>query len=467
MTIPMTIDGRPVVTRKTLSVVDPATGKVAAEAPACAPEELGAAVEAAARAFAPWAARSLEERAAFVGRCGDVLAEHAEEIAALLTMEQGKPLAQARAEAELSASWFGDTAALRLGVEPLVDDGTASVTMRRVPRGVVAAIAPFNFPLILSVCKIAPALLAGNTVVVKPSPLTPLATLRMVEVLAKALPAGVLNALSGSAELGPALTRHPKVDLISFTGSVAVGRAIAATAGLRRVVLELGGNDPAIVLPGADLEAVAPELFARSLVNSGQFCAAIKRVYVPRRNHAELVEQLGEFARRARLGDGLDPSTEYGPLTAGEHVPRVAAMVEEAVRDGARVVAQSEVPVGGGHFHPVTVVSDLPPASRLEREEQFAPVIPVLAYDDTASAIRAANVTEYGLGASLWGDPDLAEGLAAQVDAGTVWINTHGDLRHDVPFGGSRDSGLGVEYGYWGLLEYTRIAVTHRAGPGR
>ncbi|MEU1630939.1 aldehyde dehydrogenase family protein [Streptomyces sp. NPDC020096] len=463
----MTAGGRPLTIGQTIPVVDPATGKVAAQAPACSAEQLASTVRAAVSAFAPWSALPLEERAEYLRRCGELLGEHADEIAELLTTEQGKPLAQARSEVNLSASWFADTAALSLRMEALVDDEATSVTMRRVPLGVIAAIAPFNFPLILSVCKIAPALLAGNTVVVKPSPLTPLATLRMVQVLADVLPAGVLNAVSGGPELGPALTRHPEIALISFTGSIPVGRAIAASAGLRRVILELGGNDPAIVLPGADPEIVAPELFARSMVNSGQFCAAIKRVYVPRRQHGELVERLGELALRARMGDGRDPLTEYGPLTSEAQVSRVAAMVEEAVSGGARVVAQCGAPLDAGFFFPATVVSDLPPATRLEREEQFAPVIPVLAYDDPAEAVHSANATEYGLGASLWGDPELAEDLASGVDAGTVWINTHGDLRHDVPFGGSRNSGLGVEYGYWGLLEYTRIAVTHRARTAR
>ncbi|MDF3292662.1 aldehyde dehydrogenase family protein [Streptomyces silvisoli] len=467
MTIPMTAGGRPLTIGQTIPVVDPATGKVAAQAPACSAEQLASTVRAAVSAFAPWAARPLEERAEYLRRCSELLGEHTDEIAELLTTEQGKPLAQARAEANLSASWFADTAALRLSAESLVDEDATSVMMRRTPLGVVAAIAPFNFPLILSACKIAPALLAGNTVVVKPSPLTPLATLRMVQVLAEVLPGGVLNAVSGRPELGPALTGHPEIALISFTGSIPVGRAIAASAGLRRVVLELGGNDPAIVLPGADPEIVAPELFARSMVNSGQFCAAIKRVYVPRRQHDELAERLGELARRARMGDGHDPLTEYGPLTSEAQVSRVAAMVEEAVSGGARVVAQSGAPLDTGFFFPATVVSDLPPATRLEREEQFAPVIPVLAYDDPAEAVHSANATEYGLGASLWGDPELAEDLASGIDAGTVWINTHGDLRHDVPFGGSRNSGLGVEYGYWGLLEYTRIAVTHRARTAR
>jgi acyl-CoA reductase-like NAD-dependent aldehyde dehydrogenase len=464
----LTIEGRPVTTRQTLPVVNPATGEVFAQAPACSADQLADAVRTAAAAHVPWAQRSMDERRSYLRACGETVAAHAAEIADVLTTEQGKPLAQARSEVDLAASWFARTAALDLGSAPLVDEPDRLATMRRVPLGVVAAVAPFNFPIILSVCKIAPALLAGNSVVVKPAPVTPLSTLLVTRLLADVLPPGVLSAVSGGPELGAALTASPEVAMISFTGSIGVGRAIAesAAAGFKRVLLELGGNDPAIVLPGTAPEAVADELFARSMVNSGQFCAAVKRVYVPRDRQSELVELLGELARTAAVGDGRDPRSAFGPLTTRAQTVRAAALVDEAVAAGGRIAARSEVPGDGrGFFHPVTVITGLPAGTRLERDEQFAPVIPVIGYDDPADAVRAANATEFGLGASLWGDPGLADELAPRIDAGTVWINTHGDLRHDVPFGGARHSGMGVEYGYWGLLEYTRIAVTHRFRP--
>ncbi|WP_328603299.1 aldehyde dehydrogenase family protein [Amycolatopsis sp. NBC_00345] len=461
----MTIDGSAVESDQKLAVTNPADGQEFAWAPRCSAATLAAAVEAARRSFPLWSALSLDERAELLHACGRAVSAHQEQLAELLTLEQGKPLADARAEVALAAEWFADTAALSLPGEVLIDDDTSAASMRRVPIGVVAAIAPFNFPIILSVCKIAPALLAGNTVVVKPAPATPLSTLRMVQLLAEILPAGVLNAISGDGALGAALVESPGVDLISFTGSIPVGLRIARSAGsrLRRVVLELGGNDPAIVLPDTDISRVAPELFARSLINSGQFCAAVKRIYVSRPQEEELVDALAELAVRARVGDGRDPVTQYGPLIDTAQAHRVAGLVHTASAAGARVVSRSACPEGPGAYHAVTVVSDLPQGTELELTEQFGPVIPVLAYDDLAGAVSAANGTEFGLGASVWGDQSLASETAGRISAGTVWLNTHGELRHAVPFGGVRHSGIGVEYGYHGLVEYTRIAVRHEA----
>lgn len=462
-TAAMTIGGRAAGTEGSIPVEDPATAEVFATAPRCTVAQLGEAVAAARAAFGPWSATPVDTRRDYLRACGETLAAHRAELAELLTREQGKPLAQSRAEVELSARWFGLTAELPLTTERLVDDATARIDLTRVPHGVVAAITPFNYPIILAVCKLAPALLAGNTVVLKPSPATPLSSLLMGELLRRVLPPGALNVVSGDADLGRTLVGHPDVAVVSFTGSVPVGRAIAAAAGMRHVILELGGNDPAIVLPGADVGALAPRLFTLAMLNSGQFCAAIKRVYVHRGQRDELVDALASLAVEARFGNGLDPETQYGPLTTRAQLNRVAALVDSAVGAGARVAAGG-APLGGpGHFYPATVVTELPAGSQLEQVEQFGPVIPVLAYDDPAEAVAAANATEYGLGASVWGDPDAARALATGIDAGTVWLNTHGDLRHDVPFGGVRSSGRGVEYGHLGLLEYTRVKVVNAA----
>ncbi|MFG1801848.1 aldehyde dehydrogenase family protein [Micromonospora carbonacea] len=451
-----------------LAVVDPATGAVFASAPACTTAELDAAVAAAAAAAPGWAALPLDERRARLRACGAALADAAEEVAALLSREQGKPLAAARAEVDLSAGWFGHTADLP-GTDEVVAAGpAASIMIGRVPHGVVAAIAPSNFPIILAVCKVAPALLAGNAVVLKPSPETPLATLRTGELLASHLPPGVLSVLSGDHALGKALTTHPGIDMVSFTGSVGTGQAIAEQAAGRflPVVLELGGNDAAVVLPDADVTALAPALFAGAMVNSGQFCAAVKRIYVSGAQAGELVTALAKLAAAAVVGDGGDPATEYGPLVSRAQLDRVSALVDEAAAAGARVVTGGARLPRPGWFYPPTIVTDLPPGTDLELEEQFGPVIPVIAYDDLDEAIARANGTRYGLGASLWGDAGRARALAGRLTCGTVWINTHGALRHDTPFGGVRSSGAGVEYGWWGLLEYTRIKVVHELHPG-
>lgn len=462
----MTIGGAREETTGGLPVENPATGTVYAEAPDCAASQLDAAVMAARGAQPRWAALTEDERRSRLLECGTLLGAAAEEIARLLSAEQGKPVRAARAEVDLSAGWFGHTAELSLPVEVLVRDAAADITMSREPYGVVAAVAPSNFPVILSLCKVAPALLAGNTVVLKPSPQTPLATLRIGEILQDCLPPGVLNVVSGADALGPALTAHPGIDLISFTGSVGTGRAIARQAAGRfvPVILELGGNDPAIVLPDTDVDAVARALFDASLANSGQFCAAVKRIYVLEAARERLADRLAEFARRAVVGDGSDPATEFGPLISRAQRDRVAALVNAARTAGATVVTGGVVPEGPGHFYPPTVVTDLPPGTELECEEQFGPVIPVLGYASIDEAVERANATEFGLGASLWGDEHRARQLAGRLDCGTVWINTHGDLRHNVPFGGVKSSGVGVEYGYLGLVAYTRPKVLNVSG---
>ncbi|WP_329562726.1 aldehyde dehydrogenase family protein [Streptomyces uncialis] len=449
----------------TAPVENPALGEVFAHAPVCTAGELDIVLADADRAFPGWAAAPAELRKERLLACHRALRAAVEPVADLLTREQGKPLRHARAEVELAADWFAQTARLELTPRNLVDDRAARVTLERVPHGVVAAIAPSNFPILLAVCKIAPALLAGNTVVLKPSPVTPLSSLRMGEVLAGVLPPGVLQVVNGAAELGARLTVHDTVRLVSFTGSVGTGRAIArqAATDLKRIVLELGGNDPAVVLPGADPVATARELFQRSMANTGQYCAAVKRVYAPRDTHLALAEAMAGLARSAVLGDGLDPATEYGPLVSRDERDRVAALVDDAVRSGGRVLAGGRVPDRPGWFYPPTVVTGLPPGTRLEEEEQFGPVVPVLPYDDLDEALHRANASPYGLGFSLWGDETEAKALASRAHSGTVWVNTHGALRHDVPFGGHRHSGIGVEYGRWGLNEYTQLKVHHFA----
>ncbi|MCY0950416.1 aldehyde dehydrogenase family protein [Streptomyces sp. H27-S2] len=467
MTIRMTVAGARVDTAGRLPVENPATGAVIAEAPDCTLAQLDEAVAAAAAAQPRWTALTEDERRAHLVECGKRLGAAGDEVARLLSAEQGKPVRDALGEVGLSAAWFGHTAELSLSAEQLVRDSSADITLTREPYGVVAAIAPSNFPIILAMCKVAPALLAGNTVVLKPSPQTPLSTLRVGEVLQECLPPGVLNVVSGADALGEALTTHPGIRLISFTGSVGTGRGIARHAAGRftPVVLELGGNDPAIVLPDADVDALAPALFGAALANSGQFCAAVKRVYVPEEKRERLAGLLADLARRAVVGDGADPATEYGPLISRAQRDRVASLVDAAVKAGARVVTGGVVPEGPGHFYPPTVVTDLPAGTALEVEEQFGPVIPVLGYADVDEAVARANATEFGLGASLWGDERQARALAGRLDCGTVWINTHGDLRHNVPFGGTKSSGVGVEYGHLGLLAYTRPKVLNVADP--
>jgi acyl-CoA reductase-like NAD-dependent aldehyde dehydrogenase len=465
MTHPMTIAGRPVVGSDRLVVEDPALGTPFAEVPDCSPETLDAAVSAAARTTARWAGTPWEDRREVLQRCGESLSYESEEVARLLTREQGKPLERARAEVKLAVEWFDMTAQLCVKPETVADDQDSYVRVDRVPHGVVAAIAPSNYPIILSVAKLAPALLAGNPVVLKPSPLTPLSTLLMGRAVCDALPPGVLNVISGNAGLGERLARHPGISLVSFTGSVNVGRRVAAAAAgdVKATVLELGGNDACILLPGVDIQAVAQQVFDRAMDNSGQYCAAIKRVYVAREQQQELVSALATIAGKTTVGPGLDPATDLGPLVDARQVARVDEMVRSAVDAGARVVTGGSPLDRPGHFYPPTIVTDLPTGIALEVDEQFGPVLPVIAYDSVDEAVDRANATEFGLGGSVWGEEDAACEVAQLLDAGTVWVNSHGVLRGDAPFGGFRSSGRGVEYGFWGMLEYTRPKVLNVA----
>ena len=325
-----------------IPVENPATGAVFAHVPACSLPELDAAVGAAAAAYPGWSRRPEGDRRAALLACGAAMAAHADDIAELLTREQGKPLRSARAEVQLAVDWFAHTAALTVRPERLVDGEGAEVTLERVPHGVVAAIAPSNYPIILAVTKIAPALLAGNTVVLKPSPTTPLSTLRMGEALRDTLPPGVLAVAVGGVEVGRALAGHPDVRLVSFTGSVAAGQAIGgnAVAHAKRVILELGGNDPCIVLPDADIAAVAPQIYRRSMENGGQFCAAVKRVYVPRAHQAGLVQG----PREVEFDAIASAEQQYlGATAASQHAIGLGMAGEIFARFHVRIVmAQSD-----------------------------------------------------------------------------------------------------------------------------
>jgi acyl-CoA reductase-like NAD-dependent aldehyde dehydrogenase len=362
--------------------------------------------------------------------------------------------------------WFKYYAGLELEPEVIQDDDKAYAEVVRRPMGVVAGITPWNFPVILASWKIAPALRAGNTIVVKPSPFTPLTTLRVGELLAEVLPPGVLNVVSGGDELGAWMTEHPTPRKISFTGSVATGKRVAAAAApdLKRVTLELGGNDPAIVLPDADVEEVAAKLFWGAFANSGQVCSAIKRVYAPREVHDDLAEALAEQARTVRVGDGMDPETQLGPVNNRPQLERVRELVEDAVAGGARVVAGGEQPGDGGYFFSPTILAGLSDGARLVDEEQFGPALPVIGYDDIEDAVARANGTHFGLSGSVWSsDAERARAVADRLECGTVWINSHLALAPHQPFGGFKWSGIGVENGPWGLAGFTETQVQYQA----
>ena len=396
----------------------------------------------------------------------DAVDAAAKELGPLLTAEQGKPVAQAIGEAKGVALWLRHFAKLDLPREVIQDDERVFAEVVRRPVGVVAAITPWNFPLSMAAWKFAPALRAGNTVVVKPSPYTPLATLRLGEVLRDALPPGVLNIVSGSDELGGWMTAHPLVRKISFTGSVATGKKVAAAAApdLKRVTLELGGNDPAIVLDDVDTEKVAEKLFWSAFRNSGQVCIAVKRVYVPERLHDDLVDALAAKARAAKVDDGMAEGTDLGPINNKPQFERVSELVSDALSNGATAVAGGGPTERPGHFFAPTVLHGVSDGPRTVGEGKFGPALPVIPYRDVDDALARANATTFGLGGSVWSaDPDRAADVAERLETGTAWVNTHAALAPHQPFGGAKWSGIGVENGSWGLLGYTEIQVVHRS----
>lgn len=461
----MTVGGAAAATGSTFDVVNPATGDPFAEAPECSRGQLDEAMAAATDAFSHWR-RDEGTRRQLLGTCAEALTRHADELAELLTTEQGKPLAKAAGEIAGAAKWFNYTTRLEIPVEVALDNDRVRVEVRRRPHGVVAAITPWNYPVSLAVWKVAPALLAGNTVVLKPSPYTPLTTLRVGEILRDVLPSGVLNVVSGGDELGAWMTAHPAVRKISFTGSVATGKLVAAAAApdLKRVTLELGGNDPAILLPDADVGKVAKRLFWGAFENCGQVCSAIKRVYVPEPLYGPLLTELGELARAVRVGDGLDPESQLGPVNNRPQFDRVQELVEDARRAGAKVVAGGQRLGNGGYFYAPTIVGEVHDGVRLVDEEQFGPVLPVVSYRDLDEAIERANATHFGLSGSVWSaDAGRAEEVASRLECGTAWVNQHLNVLPHAPFGGAKWSGIGVENGPWGLLGFTEIQTINVA----
>jgi acyl-CoA reductase-like NAD-dependent aldehyde dehydrogenase len=459
----LTIDGQGVPGEGTFGVVNPATGEVFERAPECSRAQLDAAMAAARRAFRTWSRDEASRRQALVA-CAAAVKARVGELAPILTREQGKPLARAAEELLGAAVWFQHTASLAIPVEVVQDDENVRIEVRRRPHGVVGAITPWNFPVLLAVWKIAPALLAGNTVVLKPSPFTPLSTLALGEVLRDALPPGVLNVVSGGDALGSWITAHPAVRKISFTGSVATGKKVAAAAApdLKRLTLELGGNDAAIVLDDADPNRVAEKLFWGAFANSGQVCSAIKRLYVPERLERPLAEALARVARGVKVGDGLQPDTQLGPLNNRMQFERVCELVDDAVKQGAVVVTGGAPLGGGGYFYAPTLVTGVAEGVRLVDEEQFGPALPILTYRDVDEAVERANATMYGLSGSVWSaDPARAAEVAGRLDCGTAWVNQHLAIVPHAPFGGAKWSGIGVENGLWGLLGFTELQTVH------
>ena len=459
------INGALVDGASTMQVLNPATEEVLADCPTASEAQLNEAVEAAQAGFQTWKNTPIEERRAKLGEIADIIEANSEDLARILTQEQGKPLEDAMGEIMGASMFFRYFQTLDLPVEVLEDSDTQRVEIHRNPLGVVGAIIPWNFPVILLAFKLPAALLGGNSIIIKPAPTTPLSALHLGRLIADVLPAGVVNVIADNNDLGDKITTHKGISKISFTGSTATGARVMASAAstLKRITLELGGNDAGIIMDDVDVEKVAPQIFQGAFGNNGQICIAMKRVYAHASIYDKLVEQLAKLADEAIVGNGLEQGTQLGPLQNKMQFDKVKDYIEDGRANGT-IVAGGDVPEGKGYFIPPTIVRDIDDDSRLVREEQFGPVLPIIKYDDVNDVIERANDTEYGLGGSVWAsDVERAYEVAKKVDSGTIWVNKHADLQPHVPFGGIKTSGIGTELGAEGLNEFTQRKVINIA----
>jgi acyl-CoA reductase-like NAD-dependent aldehyde dehydrogenase len=458
---PIVVGGKSIHTSDHFEVRNPATGEGVGLAPKASRAQLDDAIAAANAAFPSWSKLPDAERKNVCRAVTKKIGEHAEELARLLTMEQGKPLNGLGSRFELGGTqaWAGYTAELDIPVKVLQDNNEGRVELHRKPVGVVGSLTPWNFPLMIAIWHIIPAIRTGNTVVNKPSPYTPLSTLRMIELMQQVLPPGVVSCVAGDDSLGAAMSEHEHVQKIAFTGSGATGRKVmsAAATTLKRLTLELGGNDAGIVLPDVDPRQIAEGLFWGAFINNGQTCAALKRLYVHEDVYDEVCDSLTGFARKVPVGDGLDEKNVLGPVQNSMQHGKVSRLVRAAKDAGGRVLLGGEEP-DDGLFFPLTLIADLDNGNPLVDEEQFGPALPIIRYSNLDDAIAKANDNPNGLGGSIWSkDVRKARDLALQLECGTAWVNKHGAVQPNAPFGGVKASGFGVEFGEEGLLENTNV----------
>jgi aldehyde dehydrogenase (NAD+) len=460
----LVIDGRLVAGDHALDVIDPATGKVFATVARASRQQAEAAIQAAKRAQPAWDAIGWDARSELLKALADAAEKRRHDFIDTMVAEQGKPRLEAAQEVDYAISFIRHFAGLRLPDKTLQMRG-GRVELRHRPLGVVAGISPWNFPLLIPAAKVAPALVTGNTMVMKPAPTTPILTLMLGEIAAGILPPGVLNVITDQNDLGDLLTSHPDIAKVTFTGSTATGRRIMASAAptLKRLTLELGGNDAAIVLEDVNVEETADLIFNAAFFNTGQACLAIKRVYVVDAIYDEFSEAIARRAREAVVGPGNDPSSRFGPLQNRQQFEKAKHFLEVAHRDG-RVIAGGTAMQGPGYFVRPTVVRDIDNSSELVEQEQFCPILPIVRVSDGEDALAWANRSQFGLGGSVWsGDAARAKGLAERMQTGTVWVNQHLNFGPEVPLAGAKQSGIGVEWTELGLAEFCQVNVINQA----
>ncbi|NMN04877.1 MULTISPECIES: aldehyde dehydrogenase family protein [unclassified Novosphingobium] len=459
----MLIGGALVAGDMTMDVINPATGEAFLTVPRASVAQADAAIAAAKAAQPAWGATPLATRQQVLLDLADAIGARADEFARLLTQEQGKPLPEAQGEVAWTQGFLRHYATLGLEDRVIQDDAAGHIVVKHRPLGVVVGIIAWNFPLLVALWKIGPATLAGNAIVLKPAPTTPASALLLGEICAQVFPAGVVNVITDANDLGPHLTAHPDVAKIGFTGSTATGKRIAANGAdtLKRVTLELGGNDPAIVLDDVDVRETAKAIFANAFLNCGQVCLAIKRAYVHADIYDAMAAELARLAQEAVVGDGLEQGTQIGPIQNAMQFDKIKGFLDSARADGV-IIAGGAAMERAGYFIAPTIVRDVTDGMKIVDEEQFGPILPLVKFDDVEDVIARANASDYGLGGSVWSaDVGRAADIAARIDSGQVWVNQHLAIGPHIPMAGFKQSGLGVEQGVEGLAEYAQVQVVN------
>ncbi len=459
------IDGELVDGTGVIEVINPATEKPFTSVAKASEKEAVAAIAAAKKAFPAWSAKPIAERQALLSKLADAVAENADKLARLLTREQGKPLPEAMGEMAWTEGYLRHFATLAPENRIIQDDDDFYIELRRKPLGVVAGILPWNFPILVACWKIAPALIAGNTLVLKPAPTTPVTTLAFGEFCKDIFPAGVVNILADENELGPFLTSHPDIAKIGFTGSTATGRRIMESAAntLKRLTLELGGNDASIVMDDVDVPDTAKKIFDAAFLNCGQVCLAVKRAYVHEAIYDEMCAELSKLADAAVVDDGLQQGVQIGPIQNAPQYAKIQNFLDSA-RSAGTIAAGGVVEDRDGFFVRPTIVRDVNDGDEIVDQEQFGPILPLIRFSDVDDVIARANSSEYGLGGSVFSrDVEKATQIADRIESGTVWVNQHVNIGPHLPMAGFKQSGIGVEQSIEGLEEYTQVQLINVA----
>lgn len=464
MNTSMYINGQKVLgTDPIINVLNPANKQIITSVPSASIEQVEQSIVAAKQAFNQWQYTPDQTVIDYFNTIADEIMQNKDEIAQLITQEQGKPLFLAQVEVDLAVGWIRYVAELNIPVEHYQENGKHIKVYNR-PLGVVASVTPWNWPFMIAAWHIFPALKAKNTVINKPSEFTPLSTIKLVEIINRHVPQGVCNIVLGDGKVGSALTTHPGIEKVTFTGSTATGQQIlqGATDNLKSVVLELGGNDVGIVLADANLDVAIPKIFQSAFLNAGQTCACLKRLYVHESLYDQVIEHLVTSINDQVIGDGLNPKTTFGPLQNKTQYQKVLELIADAEASGANIIRPTQSVPENGYFIAPTLVTDIDEKSALVQTEQFGPVLPILKFNNVEQVIDATNQSEYGLGGSVWSSNlELAEQVALKMQTGTVWINSHSDLSPQAAFGGWKLSGLGYSFGLNGLLQYTHKQSVH------